>query len=67
MTPGQRLSYAVLRPALSPAETDAARVLTIMDSVEEAESIAGELRGRGIAVEVRTAVGSGMRLRLGAK
>ena len=46
------MSYAVLRSALTPAETDAARAKTMMDSVEEAESITGEMRELGIAVEV---------------
>jgi len=58
------LSYAVLRPATSPTEPENARVLMIMDSAEEAEAIAAELRGRGMHTEIRTAVGAGMTLRL---
>jgi hypothetical protein len=36
----------------------------IMDSADEAEAVASELRGRGITVEVRAAIGSGAGVRL---
>lgn len=40
-------------------------MVTIMDSADEAEAMAAELRLRGVAAEIRPAVGSGERLRLG--
>lgn len=64
MPPGQTLSYAVLRSARDASEEDRARVLMIMDTADEAEAVASELRGRGISVEVRAAVGSGAAVRL---
>jgi hypothetical protein len=59
----QRLSYAVLRPATTPPEDDRIRVLTILDSA--AEAMVTELRVRAVAAEVRVAVGSRDRVRLG--
>ena len=58
------LSYALLRPAGSPNEGDHARVLMIVDSAEEAEVVASELRRRGVSAEIRAAVGAGPTLRL---
>ena len=60
----QALSYAVLRRLGTPSELDHARVLMIMDCLQEAESVAAELESRGIATEVRAAVGAGPTLRL---
>lgn len=60
----QQLSYAVLRPARAPGEHERTRVFMIMNSADEAEAVASELRTRGVAVEIRTAVGSGAGIRL---
>lgn len=59
MTSGQRLSYAVLRPAETAVEDERDRVLVILDTAEEAQSMAAELRKLGVAADVRTAVGYG--------
>lgn len=64
MNTRQAVSYAVLRPAVSATEHDNARVLMIVDTAEEAEAVAVELRGRGVVTEIRTAVGAGPTLRL---
>jgi hypothetical protein len=58
------LSYAVLRVAGAPDEHEHARVLMIVDSVDEAEVFASELRRRGVWTEIRTAVGAGPTMRL---
>ena len=58
------LSYAVLRPTGAPNEHENARVLMIVDSVDEAEVVASELRRRGVSAEIRAAVGAGPTLRL---
>ena len=58
------LSYAVLRRAVSPSEHEHARVLMIVDSVDEAEVFASELLRRGVSAEIRAAVGAGPTLRL---
>ncbi len=67
MNTRRALSYALLRPARSPTEDDNARVLMIMDSAEEAEAIAAELRAQGMVTEVRTATGAGQTIRLSNK
>lgn len=58
------VSYAVLRPAGAQTEHDRARVLMVLHSVDEAEAVASELRRRGVATEIRAAVGAGPTLRL---
>ena len=57
------VSYAVLRPAGAQTEHDHARVLILL-SAEAAEAVASELRRRGVATEIRAAVGAGSTLRL---
>ncbi len=57
-------SYALLREARTTDEDVQLRVLTILNSMEEADEMATELRRRGLTVEVRQAIGSGFRTRV---
>ncbi len=59
------MSFALVRAATDPTEALNARVLTILDSLDEANDMADELRRRGLTIEVWHAEGCGMRIRLG--